>query len=349
MEIMKAVIDDIIKKLLATLTERQREVIEARYGLTGGKPLTLARVGKTYGVTRERVRQIEASALSKIRETKGDAVHPFTEIAADYFKRSGGVRREDLLVSDFRLLVVSRENDQSFGDKVKFLLEISDGFECCKEDDVLYTFWYSSKDLMKKAMTFTEKLYHFFKDKKQQLINHKEFDKLFGAAIKPHGLQDFVGLNYVSISKRFGVNQYGDFGLTEWAEVEPKTVRDWSYLVLKEEKKPLHFTELSKMIGGMRKAKATNAQTVHNELIKDPRFVLVGRGLYALQEHGYEPGTAREVIARLFKKHGPLKPAELIKLVATQRILKENTITINLHNKKHFMRLPDGRYSVREA
>ncbi len=346
---MKVVIDDIIKKLLTTLTDRQREVIEARYGLIGNKPFTLARVGKTYGVTRERVRQIEALALSKIRETMGDIVKPFVEITSDYFKRSGGVKREDLLINDFRLLVVSRENDQSFGDTMKFLLEVSDGFECHKENDVFYTFWYSSKESMKKACAFTEKLYHFFKDKKQELIDHKQFDKLFGQVIKPHNLQDFVGLNYVSISKRFGVNHYGDFGLTEWAEVEPKTVRDWSYLVLKREKKPLHFTELSKMIGGMRKSKATNAQTVHNELIKDPRFVLVGRGLYALEEHGYAPGTAREVMARILKSHGPLTPKELIKLVSEQRVLKENTITINLHNKRHFMRLPDGRYSVREA
>ena len=346
---MKAAIDDIIKKLLSLLTDRQREVIEARFGLSDGAPQTLASVGNRYGVTRERVRQIEASALSRMREASKEILSPFAAIAADYLKRSGGVKREDLLINDFRLLVVAKADDPAFADKILFLLELGGEYSRHSEDELYFTSWYTSKDAWRKATVFTEKLYQFFKNKKQELIDHKQFDKLFSQVIKPHGLQDFIALNYVSISKRFGVNQYGDFGLTEWAEVEPKTVRDWSYLVLKKERRPIHFMELAKRIGAMRKAKATNVQTVHNELIKDPRFVLVGRGLYALGEHGYEVGTAREVMARILKKHGPLTPKELIKLVATQRILKENTITINLHNRRHFTRLPDGRYAVREA
>lgn len=346
---MKVFIDDMIKKILAVLTDRRREVIEARYGLTGDDPQTLASVGEKYGVTRERVRQIEAVSLARMRDGSTEVARPFMTIATDYLKRSGGVKREDLFMNDMRLLVVARDHDSSFQNKIRFLLELSGSVMRHPEDVAYFAFWYVSKDMWKKATTFIDKVYHFFKTKKQQLIDHKQFDTLFAEVIKPHGLQDLIGMNYLSISKKFGVNHYGDFGLTEWAEVEPKTIRDWSYLVLKREKRPLHFTELSKRIADMRKTKATNAQTVHNELIKDPRFVLVGRGLYALEEHGYKPGTARDVMKSILKHHGPLTPAELIKFVSEQRILKENTITINLHNKKHFMRLPDGRYDVREA
>ena len=90
-------------------------------------------------------------------------------------------------------------------------------------------------------------------------------------------------------------------------------------------------------------------QTVHNELIKDPRFVLVGRGMYSLKEFGVMPGTAREVMARLLKDNGPLTPDDLMKLVLSERLLKKNTVLINLRNRKHFKRLEDGRYTVNFA
>ena len=112
----------------------------------------------------------------------------------------------------------------------------------------------------------------------------------------------------------------------------------------------MHFEEIAEWIWkyGISK-KRVNVQTVHNELIKDDRFVLVGRGIYGLREHGYEPGTVREVIGNLIKKHGPLTSERVIQLTNKVRVLKENTILLNLQSRKHFTRLKNGTYDVREA
>jgi RNA polymerase primary sigma factor len=56
-----------VQRALEALTERERQVIELRYGLTGQEPLTLEQVGNTFGVTRERVRQIETNTLRKLK------------------------------------------------------------------------------------------------------------------------------------------------------------------------------------------------------------------------------------------------------------------------------------------
>ncbi len=56
-----------VQKALAALPERERQVIELRYGLTGMEPLTLEEVGNTFGVTRERIRQIENNTLKKLQ------------------------------------------------------------------------------------------------------------------------------------------------------------------------------------------------------------------------------------------------------------------------------------------
>ena len=62
-----SMLKDKIKDVLGTLSEREREVLEQRFGLKDGQPRTLEEVGSQFQVTRERIRQIEAKALRKIR------------------------------------------------------------------------------------------------------------------------------------------------------------------------------------------------------------------------------------------------------------------------------------------
>jgi RNA polymerase primary sigma factor len=64
--------------VLTTLSDREQRVLELRFGLNGGRPQTLDEVGREFSVTRERVRQIEAKALSKLR-------HPSTPVAVGQF------------------------------------------------------------------------------------------------------------------------------------------------------------------------------------------------------------------------------------------------------------------------
>lgn len=346
---MKLNLDQLVNKLLSPLNERQKEVVEKRYGLKGGSVLTLAELGNSFGVTRERIRQVEAGALNDIKSfAKKSEFADFLAMVGSHLKNFGGLRREALLAADFRFLI-SDPGTQHISNKIRFLLDLTDAPKYSSENDKFHSYWYVSSEDQKKAVGFISKLIKFLNNKRQDTVSHENIDKIFNEAIRPHNLKDLVALNFVSISKNFHINQYGDFGLAHWPEVNPKTVRDWAFLVLKKEKKPLHFTNIAELINKFRKEKPANAQTVHNELIKDDRFVLVGRGIYGLQDFGLMAGTAREVIAKMLKKHGALKPKELLDLVLQERVFKKNTIFINLQNKKHFQRLPDGRYSVKEV
>ncbi|MBI4337327.1 MAG: sigma-70 family RNA polymerase sigma factor, partial [Chloroflexi bacterium] len=56
-----------VEEVLSTLSDRERRVLELRFGLTDGRSRTLEEVGREFGVTRERIRQIEAKALRKLR------------------------------------------------------------------------------------------------------------------------------------------------------------------------------------------------------------------------------------------------------------------------------------------
>jgi len=86
--------------------------------------------------------------------------------------------------------------------------------------------------------------------------------------------------------------------------------------------------------------------TCHNELIKDARFVLVGRGLYALAEWGYSRGVVADVIKSILKKDGPLTKEEIISKVKKERYVKDNTILVNLQNGHYFKKTKDGLYAL---
>ena len=77
-----AILKDKINEVLASLTERERTVLIERFGLLDGKPKTLEEVGVHFKVTRERVRQIEAKALRKMRHpTRANQLQAFLDLA----------------------------------------------------------------------------------------------------------------------------------------------------------------------------------------------------------------------------------------------------------------------------
>ena len=155
----------------------------------------------------------------------------------------------------------------------------------------------------------------------------------------------------LSISRELSKNVFGEIGLVSWAEIKPKGVRDKAYLILKKEKQPKHFSEIAKLINDTGfSSKKANVQTVHNELIKDSRFVLVGRGMYGLSDWGYKPGTVKDVLVDVLRgSNKPLAKAELVAKVMNARMVKENTILLNLQDSKVFSKKEDGTYALRKA
>ena len=323
-------LDFIIKELNSGLSPRQQKVLEQRFAFKGGEEKTLAAIGGKYGITRERVRQIEAAALKTLKARAAIMAKDFVLTVKDYLAETGGVMRSDLLVQKFPY--------PNAASKIFFILSVYGEPYFYRSDNHWHDFWYADAEAKTRAFDFIQKLEERLNSQRGQEVSF-DFQK------------DKTEASYVSISKKAGFNIYGDFGLRSWPEINPRTIRDKSYLVLKKHREPLHFRALAERIAKLKlNSRKINAQTVHNELIKDGRFVLVGRGIYGLQEYGFQPGTAREAIARLMKNNGPLHSHEVVSLVKKEKILKDNTILLNLQNKRYFRRLSDGRYTlIREA
>ncbi len=336
----------IFSPLLQELPSRQREVVAARFGVDGEKPQTLAAIGARYGITRERVRQIEAAGLRNLQSAifSNRECKVLLAKATSFLKRRGGVASEEEFIA--RLNSMMRGASKGYA---LLLAKASRMLHYYRGDALVVPLYYLDKQSLHSATRFLAQFVKYMQKVKAGVLEGK-FSVYLKEFAKQNGVNARLAAHYVDLSCRIRKNVFGDIGLVEWPEVHPKTIRDKIYLVLKKEGKPVHFEGIAQLINAARfDTRRALAPTVHNELIKDDRFVLVGRGIYALAEHGYAPGVAREVIARILKKHGPMRFPEIVAAVQKERLLKPNTVLANLQNKKLFERLKDGTYRVREA
>ena len=342
-----ASITKIITSSLNGLNPRQKEVITARFGLDGKTDgETLAAIGDRLNVTRERVRQIENGAIMLVKAniTKNPEAGAVLDKVKKFIAARGGVSgKADVVRYAATLTGGVRENH------LDFLAEASGTFNLHREDEAFKPFYYVSDKDLKTASAFVNGWVGFLKSHKEKVFADS-YQIQLASYLKTKSVATEIADNYLNISKQIDKNPYGDMGLNEWPEINPATVRDKIYLVLKKKAEPLHFEDIATHINkvGFDDQKAL-APTVHNELIKDNRFVLVGRGMYGLKENGYEEGTAREVIAKVLKTKGPLEANDVVTHVNAQRFFKQNTILINLQNRSFFERMNDGRYRVRES
>jgi len=313
----------ICKDLISDLQEREKEVILRRFGLEGKERETLQSIGDSFGITRERVRQIENLALNKIK-TKIKNYRKVFEKFFDYFEKFGKVRKEETLLKELG----GKEKNEIF-----FLLNLDKRFLRFNQNENFYSLWTTDLKSLEEVKDLIFSICKKF-EREKKLMSLKELSLEF--KIKENLLEGFL-----EISKKIGKNKNGFYGLVEWPEINPKRLSDKAYLVFKELKRPLHFTEVSKMIKG------SNLKSVHNELIRDERFVLIGRGIYALREWGYFPGEVKDVIFKFLKEEGPLTKEEILERVKKQRIVKESTVSINL--AKYFVKDEKGRYKIKTA
>lgn len=331
-----------VASLVKELVPRNRDIISRRFGLKNGKKETLESIGKSYGITRERIRQIEEFALKQLSKTVNGymEVANYVNWARNFLDSNGGVATEKSLFQSFS----GQKADTSANASLLFLLSVDGSLVRSPENDELNAFW--SSDALK---------LNSFKNIVALLINVLEKN---GKVVPVEDFYSFARNNSVdnvdaclSVSKLVNKNIFSEVGLISWPEIKPRGVKDKAYLVLKRSRSPKHFADIAKLINEVSFSnKKANVQTVHNELIKDSRFVLVGRGTYALSEWGYSTGTVRDVLIDILKKsQKPLSKASLIAKVMDARMVKENTILLNLQDSKVFSKREDGTYTLRKA
>ena len=329
------------QKLTKDLNQKTKDIFDRRFGVKTGQPETLESIGGSMDITRERVRQIESAGFTFVKKQNKDLLAQTFETLASYFESKGGFKKEDIVLEE-----IGGKNNKPY---VLFLLTLGEQFSrvCAKKD--FHSFW---STIQGPEAKIKETLGTLVVDISKQGIPLSKKDFFANFVLKSKLNQEAL-LSYLEVSKRIQENKEGKIGLIDWPEIKPRGVRDRAFLAFKKHQKPLHFTKVAEMIDELEynlPNKKTYPQTVHNELIKDARFVLVGRGTYALQEWGYNPGTIKDVIVKVLReKKEALDKDVIVKEVLLQRMVAKNTVLMNLNNKKYFQKDEDGNYLLRKT
>jgi DNA-directed RNA polymerase delta subunit len=334
--------------LISKLKPRTKDIIIKRFGLKGDKKQTLEEIGQYHGITRERVRQIESVALSDLKqEERIKLLKPCEDLLESIISENGRVMEHNSLINVFSNKVTHSGIHEHV---IEFILELSDRFKCFEESGYTRRAWGIRDASFEIPTKVVETVESILREKKKP-VQEKE---IVGMVLN-HDIADRYGLknkkavkSYLSLSKKVLNNPFGEWGLFTWNEIVPKGVKDKAYMVLSKYGEPLHFTKITEKINGVEfSGKKAIPQTVHNELIKDKRFVLVGRGIYGLAEWGYSRGTVAEVIAKVLSDFGKsMERDQIIEEVLKQRIVKKNTIVLALQDKNRFKKVGERLYNL---
>lgn len=333
---------DLGKKIMSDLKDRAKYVLSERFGLDTGKKRTLESIGQEYGITRERVRQIENAAIASIRKSSrfDDAEVIFKELKA-IIDSLGGIVSEEEILSYF-------DYDELAQNHVLFFLTLGDDFSYQKENPNFKQRWITYNDVADVVHKILEDL-HASVDHSdlvhedellKKIVSHDMIKQVEKIASSPETIK-----RWLLLSNFLSKNPIGEWGHAGSPNIKLRGVRDHAFLVMRRHGSPMHFREVAESILKVF-GKKVNIATTHNELIKDDRFVLVGRGFYALSDWGYTTGVVRDVIKEVLDREGPLTKDEVIDKVLKERYLKKNTVIVNLQNIKYFKKDKDGKYTA---
>ena len=331
----------VTKRMLSGLPPRAYEVIVNRFGLTSdAQRKTLEAIGQKYGITRERVRQIENSALTLIRKSES-------------FKNEQGVFEELKKLMHTLGAIVGEQDflnhlskDKLSQNHIHLYLTLGSDFTKHKEDDHFKPRWSVDANVSDQIHKSLKNLFENLTD--DELISEGELVARFLDDVKELAEQyknEEIARRWLSMSKKINKNPLGEWGKSTSSSIKTRGVKDFAFLMMRKHGSPMHFREVAKAVASTFDKKCHTA-TCHNELIKDPRFVLVGRGIYALSEWGYKTGVVRDVIKELIKKNGPMTKEEIVDHVMKERYLKKNTILVNLQNSKYFKKNKNNQYTI---
>lgn len=340
---------DSLQQLFQVLNAKEQTVIKGRYGFDTKKyKRTLEAIGDDLGITRERVRQIQKAALKKLqRVIHSNKLHVTMEFIEHIIKEN------DYFITETELLDVVKEkidaNIKNVEPLVILLCAINPEIVKIKKTKKISKSWaiknkIDVKDVKsiikagikvlkqsKNAITpiqYLTDVQNELKDKKAGVYSRNTLSNIFAATTVIKKVQE-------------------GYGLTSWRSIKPKSIKDKSIIVFKRQNKPLHFSEVCDLIHSAKfDDKKVTLQAVHNELIRYKEFVLIGRGIYALKEWGFKPGTVKDIIHDVLSENGALSKSKIIEEVLKERKVKVGTISLNLQKHPEFKRVGRAVYSL---
>lgn len=328
---------ELMGRLLDLLSPKERDVIERRFSIGGQPKETLDKIGQSYSITRERVRQIEAVAIKKLARISMDpSMRQIHNLSFEILNENGKVMFEDLLVSE--MLKNMEESQKVDANAMKLAMRVSERLIKQDKNQFYRPFWRTSDVGLMEVKALIKNVQKIMK-KRGDIMDVSEI------AAEIPGANAKMIESILPVDWSFKQTEDG-WGLTAWRHINPRSIKDKIMIIFRESGKPLHFTEVvNQVLSDFSAKKMVTHQAIHNELIRHDEFVLVGRGMYGLQEWNIPSGTVCDLIIQVLNENGgPMKRQEIINAVLEKRDIRVGTISLNLQKYDFFERVGRAVY-----
>ncbi|QQR55149.1 hypothetical protein IPG41_01075 [Candidatus Peregrinibacteria bacterium] len=334
---------ELVENLLVVLSEKEKFIIKSRFALNVPQKLTLEQIGQQFGVTRERVRQIEKTALRKLeRNAQNTNIRILTEFAKALLQKEGGIAADSYFKEQLLKILPNITSEEIQELHLALSLDRDIHFEPNTLKN--HPYWRTAR-FNDNSIATVGNISNKTLSKTSHILPIEQLaEKINENSENPLSINQIT--NIFRIIREYKITDQG-IGLYNWRHINPRTLKDKIIYILNREKRPLHFEKLTNLIRESKfDQKRTNIQAVHNELIRNENFILIGRGIYALQEWGYKTGTVADVITEILADGVPRSREEITKAVLDQRHVKTITIYLNLKNKNQFARVGRDKYTL---
>jgi len=348
-------LSNLTKTILKNISGRSKDIIEKRFGLFSDKEYTLHSIGTTLKITRERVRQIEKEGLKTLKKSKiPKELNQFITDVKKILKNNGGFCEQVSLFTTLKKKYDEKNVEKLF----VFLTALDESIIQVEKNNYCKSYWAIDKQSVDAVEAILKNINSLLSKANKPLSLKQIIENLADKKLTDKMIESIL-----LIDNKISKNPINEYGLVRWPVIQPYSARDKAYYLMKYYiKKPVHFQELSNLLKKQNfpkivqnsyiipKKHSVSLQTIHNELIKDDRFILIGHGVYALQEWGYEKGVVKDVIVNILQASNKgLSETEITQCVRKQRLVKDNTIRLSLRDKDLFQKNDEGKYVIRNA
>lgn len=346
-------------ELLASLlnrsgNERTIEIVSKRYGLMNGEKQTLEEIGDNYGVTRERIRQVQKKALNRMKHPMNSIKDQLAGLIEEVLFRNGGIlsaEEADLeipkalggikddgssildLLSDLGWIQNCRIGD------IAIYSPLLSGVSLCKLSEKI-NLLIKTADLGMSVSSIIEKIWLFSKIKDER-FDSNEFVLKY-CRTDPRIEEMAITSAYPEIIFRHYTS--GQFPKKGWVVLMKR--------VLEEEQMPLHFTEITNKVNDLmgNSERQLDVRRGHSILIEDEIFAHSGvNGTYGLTAWGLKKELTPQVIVECMKKAGfPLHWKQIYNYVSKYKNTKPANIVRCLEDNRLFKKVDAGVYWLNE-
>lgn len=349
---MKAVETCAVYDVLQYCKLKEQLVLVRKFWLGGVKPEPLQRIGYDYGLTRERMRQIEAQALMRFRRllVGNDRYAWLLDLAKKTVVEAWWIMGEDALIMNLYNAKIS-----SFSQEEIRLIIVSDfDLSYLKRNKYIDTAFYLDP-------LYEDLLTHIAVNVSSFFLSRGESQSIYECvdSLKSTYTRSYPDVHFLRNDKfytsflpliRWIVVFDGKVWLDTFTDVNPKTIKMKLLYTMRKLKEPMHFEKLPAAVMKFFPKKKIKVSTVHNELVKNNTiFVNLWLGTYGLAEWWYKGWTVVEVLFRILKAFWrPMTVKEIWREMSKDKLVLPNTIILNLQKYKNvFERIEKWVYVIK--